>query len=134
MDRQQLPLPKWRTLYTSGVYVFCAKVEPFNISVAFTGPITQQEYADKDNNYVRDLHEKVLHNLRLCDKQGHRHIVIGAWGCGNSRNQPADVATVFREALSIDFNGCFQQVVFAIRQDETHDVDVFQIFQNFFAQ
>ncbi|MEV4813376.1 TIGR02452 family protein [Micromonospora avicenniae] len=51
--------------------------------------------------------------LQVAAAHGHRRIVLGAWGCGVFRNDPATVAEAFAAALrAIDR---FDLVVFAIR-------------------
>ncbi|MEU9852320.1 TIGR02452 family protein [Streptomyces sp. NPDC047974] len=47
---------------------------------------------------------------------GYRRIVLGAWGCGVFRNDPAEVAGAFKALLTGDgrFAGHFDEVVFAI--------------------
>jgi len=43
----------------------------------------------------------------------HRTLVLGAWGCGVFRNDPADVADAFAAALEVA-SGAFDRVVFAV--------------------
>ncbi|MFD6323752.1 TIGR02452 family protein [Streptomyces sp. NPDC058442] len=47
---------------------------------------------------------------------GHRRLVLGAWGCGVFRNDPARVAAAFRALLEPGgrFAGAFEHVVFGI--------------------
>jgi len=45
---------------------------------------------------------------------GHRHIVLGAWGCGAFGNEPATIAKLFGDALRGPFAGCYRRVVFAV--------------------
>ncbi|HJZ85613.1 MAG TPA: TIGR02452 family protein [Polyangia bacterium] len=53
--------------------------------------------------------------LAVAQDQGHRVLVLGAWGCGVFRNDPALVAEVFGGWLaSPRFVGAFERVVFAI--------------------
>jgi len=54
--------------------------------------------------------------LAVAAAHGHRRLVLGAWGCGVFRNDPAVVADVFAEALA-ESAGWFDQVVFAVRDD-----------------
>lgn len=54
--------------------------------------------------------------LEVAAVRGYRRLVLGAWGCGVFRNDPARVAGVFR-ALLLDggrFAGHFEQIVFGI--------------------
>ena len=52
--------------------------------------------------------------LHVAASQGHRSLVLGAWGCGAFRNDPVRTADVFREALAGPFDGVFDRIVFAI--------------------
>jgi uncharacterized protein (TIGR02452 family) len=51
--------------------------------------------------------------LAVAAEHGHRRLVLGAWGCGVFRNDPAMVAGAFADAL-IDSAGWFDEVVFAV--------------------
>ncbi len=67
----------------------------------------------------------------------HRHdtLVLGAWGCGVFRNDPADVARWFYTHLVENkvFRGCFKTVVFAIL-DNTRDHRFLQPFVHAFPR
>lgn len=54
--------------------------------------------------------------LALAVVHGHDTLVLGAWGCGVFRNDPAAVATWFHQHLVHNpaFSGAFRQVVFAV--------------------
>lgn len=54
--------------------------------------------------------------LEVAAVRGYRRLVLGAWGCGVFRNDPAEVAGVFRALLSDGgrFAGHFEQIVFGI--------------------
>ena len=45
---------------------------------------------------------------------GHSRIVLGAWGCGVFRNDPAVVAAAFAELLRVEFGRAFDLVTFAV--------------------
>ncbi|WP_433393696.1 TIGR02452 family protein [Micromonospora sp. KLBMP9576] len=63
--------------------------------------------------------------LEVAAAHGHRTIVLGAWGCGVFRNDPATVAGAFADALAeVDR---FDRVVFAIR-DNLPDTPVYGAF------
>jgi uncharacterized protein (TIGR02452 family) len=51
--------------------------------------------------------------LAVAAANGHRRLVLGAWGCGVFRNDPATVAGAFADALA-DSAGWFDEVVFAV--------------------
>ncbi|WP_030648786.1 MULTISPECIES: TIGR02452 family protein [Streptomyces] len=52
--------------------------------------------------------------LEVAASHRYRQLVLGAWGCGVFRNDPAHVAEAFRGLLSGRFAGTFDRVVFAI--------------------
>ncbi|MGW1379194.1 TIGR02452 family protein [Streptomyces sp. NPDC002446] len=54
--------------------------------------------------------------LEVAAAGGHRQLVLGAWGCGVFRNEPADVAGAFAAALlgGGRFAGWFDRIVFAV--------------------
>ncbi|WP_053691620.1 TIGR02452 family protein [Streptomyces sp. WM6372] len=55
--------------------------------------------------------ERVLETAAL---HGYPRLVLGAWGCGVFRNDPAQVAEAFRALLAGRFAGVFERVVFAV--------------------
>ncbi|MFG2985768.1 TIGR02452 family protein [Streptomyces sp. NPDC048258] len=52
--------------------------------------------------------------LEVAALHGYRGLVLGAWGCGVFRNDPAEVAEAFRGLLRGRFAGVFNRVVFGI--------------------
>jgi uncharacterized protein (TIGR02452 family) len=53
--------------------------------------------------------------LAIARDNGHRSLLLGAWGCGVFANDPGMVADAFGRWLEHpDFLGCFNRVVFAI--------------------
>lgn len=59
------------------------------------------------------LAQRARRVLAVAAAHGHRTVVLGAWGCGVFRNDPAAVADAFAEALRIIDR--FDRVTFAIR-------------------
>ncbi len=60
------------------------------------------------------MRARVTRALALAFESGHRHVVLGAWGCGVFRNDPALVADQFRVDLAGPFRNAFDEVVFAV--------------------
>jgi uncharacterized protein (TIGR02452 family) len=75
--------------------------------------------------------EKVL---ALAAAHGHEALVLGAWGCGVFRNDPADVARWFRQHLGEggSFRGAFRTVVFAVL-DRSEDERTLKSFETAFG-
>ncbi|OMF97169.1 TIGR02452 family protein [Paenibacillus sp. FSL R7-0273] len=59
--------------------------------------------------------ERIRYILAVAAEQGHRTIVLGAFGCGVFRNDPAEVAGFFRQVLAEeDYQALFDSIVFAV--------------------
>jgi uncharacterized protein (TIGR02452 family) len=62
---------------------------------------------------------------------GHRKIIVGAWGCGVFENNPEDIARYFEFHLKRGrFSNQFERVVFAIKSKEERFITPFK---NLFA-
>ncbi|GAA2544718.1 MULTISPECIES: TIGR02452 family protein [Streptomyces] len=72
--------------------------------------------------------------LETAVAHGYRRLVLGAWGCGVFRNDPAQVAAAFRSLLEpgARFAGAFEHVVFGIL-DRTRESAVRTAFERAFA-
>lgn len=71
--------------------------------------------------------------LALAEARGHRCLVLGAWGCGVFRNQPAEVAEIFHAWLTGPrFRGAFDRVVFAV-YDRSAEQATLRAFERQFA-
>ena len=71
--------------------------------------------------------------LAVAAGNGHRTVLLGAWGCGVFRNDPALVADAFGTWLESDkFAGAFDRAVFAI-YDRSKDQATLSAFKQRFA-
>lgn len=66
------------------------------------------------------LRRRAAYVLAIAATEGHATLILGAWGCGVFRNDPARVADAFGALLEGSFRGAFEEVVFAIL-DRTDD-------------
>lgn len=73
--------------------------------------------------------------LRVAVVHGVRNLVLGAWGCGVFRNDPAAVADAFHQLLQPGgaYHGRFQRVVFAVYTSPRERVN-FDAFHAAFAK
>jgi uncharacterized protein (TIGR02452 family) len=89
---------------------------PFTVSI-ITMPAPNSRELDRYPEAAARLsdtfHARTLKVLHLAAAQGHRTLVLGAWGCGAFRNDPVLVADAFAAALERT-RGSFDRVVFAI--------------------
>lgn len=59
------------------------------------------------------LRRRAISVLRVAARQGHKTLILGAWGCGAFRNDPHVVVEAFDQALEA-LAGHFERVVFAV--------------------
>jgi hypothetical protein len=78
------------------------------------------------------LRERVARVLGVAAHHGHEALVLGAWGCGVFRCDPAMVADELGRALEGRFAGRFARVVFAI-VDERPERSVIAPFERRFT-
>jgi uncharacterized protein (TIGR02452 family) len=76
--------------------------------------------------------------MRLClaifAKQGRSHLILGAYGCGVFRNDPADIAGWWKALLEDEGDGrFFSQIVFAVL-DHSKDQSNISVFKNSLTQ
>lgn len=79
--------------------------------------------ADKIIPVMRKRIEKLL---TLCLHHKHAVVVLGAWGCGVFRNDPEEIAELFKEALTGNFASQFKRVVFAVKTDKEEIIEPFR--------
>jgi uncharacterized protein (TIGR02452 family) len=111
-----------RVIYSPDVPVFrdehhALLNEPYTVSF-LTSPAPNTGAVDRDKRHLAPaiLAERAARVLAVAAHHGRRRLVLGAWGCGVFRNDPAVVAAAFRDLLTGrgPFAGAFDHVVFAV--------------------
>jgi uncharacterized protein (TIGR02452 family) len=111
-------------IYSPGVPVFRASdhsflAQPFPVSF-LTCPAVNMSNAERVGvSWDRGRQAMVERATRVLDvmcAHGHKHIVLGAWGCGVFRNPPEDVADIFLKLLGPggQFEGVFEEIAFSV--------------------
>lgn len=136
------PFPsRWCGVYSPSVDVFSVGDKPLG---SCTGRISVVSVAAEDlrwysvrtrANWCNTLDEgttrEVLRTvLWIAVKGGHRHLVLGALGCGAFGNPPKTIAGMWRELLFGEFRNAFETVVFAVAFSEVN----LKAFQETFAE
>lgn len=89
----------------------------------------------REGRHSRDIPEvmrrRINYVLAIAAENKHRTLVLGAWGCGVFRNDPAELARLFAEALAPTepLAWMFDEVVFAI-YDNSRAQNIFNAFQS----
>jgi uncharacterized protein (TIGR02452 family) len=90
-----------------------------------TGVVKRQE-AERVGEIPAAMKKRLSKVLAVAQAQGYQHLVLGAWGCGVFRNDPAEVAQYFQEVLEGLFKNVFETVVFAIYAKEERFIQPFK--------
>lgn len=92
---------------------------PYLASVITAPAPNAGEYLKRERHQQKAVTETLVRRseyvLAIARDQGHRSLLLGAWGCGVFRNQPEIVADAFMTHLQSPlFAGAFDRVVFAV--------------------
>lgn len=125
-------------IYSPGVPVFRSSdhsllSQPFQVSFLTCPAVNMSNAArvgvswQQGRQGMLERASRVLHVIRA---HGHRHVVLGAWGCGVFRNPPEDVAGIFSALLGPggEFEGVFEEIVFSVL-DNTKTLATFRAFE-----
>lgn len=109
---------------------------PFLASVITAPAPNAGEALARDAAAGADVERVLRHRaglvLAIAREHGHRTLLLGAWGCGVFRNDPATVADAFGRWLAAPaFAGCFDRVDFAI-YDRSPQQSTLAAFQEYF--
>lgn len=80
-----------------------------------TCPAVNAGVSKKSKEEVKDLMRTRMRKiLNVAFRNKKTVLILGAFGCGVFKNDPNDVAEIWRELLFGDYKGCFEEVHFAL--------------------
>ncbi|MNO14731.1 hypothetical protein D3C76_43800 [compost metagenome] len=93
--------------------------EPYGVSFitspAVNAGVVREREPQETGNIKTVMLERIRYILAVAAGNGHKTIVLGAFGCGVFRNHPAEVAEWFRQVLLDEgYHKLFEQIVFAV--------------------
>ncbi len=97
------------------------------------GAILQNNWKDELALLPGVFKERIMQVLSVAYKHKCDTLILGAWGCGVFRNEPADVAAYFDEMIRTHFHSAFKHIVFAVydRSKEGANIQAFSsVLQN----
>ena len=96
---------------------FCLTTEPVKASVLTLPAVNMGQVMIKGEN-VQEAKQVMRRRIKLALAvfacQGAANVILGAYGCGVFRNDPAEIARWWKEILEEGFCGCFQSVFYAV--------------------
>ena len=85
------------------------------------------------DNYASFTEKKIKLVLSVASKNDVDTLILGAWGCGVFKNNPLDVAKIFRKVLcDQNYRYEFEHIIFAIIDDKNSVAENYSIFENVF--
>ncbi|CAF1472023.1 unnamed protein product [Adineta steineri] len=100
---------------------------PYHVAIV-TAPAPNAGVINNAKESGNIMTERVKHVLNVFKTNKHDSLVLGAYGCGVFKNDPLDVALIFRQHLeSKEFQHSFKRIIFAILNEE-----MYQIFKQVF--
>lgn len=101
-----------------------------------TSPAVDVRFVKEKDESKLDLVEEVTKErarkfLWIANKENHKTLILGAWGCGVFQNHPNMIAQIFNELLKREFANCFERVIMAI-YDTTPTQKVYNTFVEVF--
>jgi uncharacterized protein (TIGR02452 family) len=125
-------------IYSPKVPVFrsddCALLEnPYLVSILTAPAVNAGVVREREPQQVKMIEpvmlERIRYILSVAAKHGEKAIILGAYGCGVFKNNPTDVARMFRHVLIDEgYRSLFDHIVFAIL-DKSDEKRVFNLFK-----
>ncbi|MGI9055861.1 MAG: TIGR02452 family protein [Pyrinomonadaceae bacterium] len=99
----------------------------FLTSPAVNAGVVKQKEPQNIHLIEQTNRERARKFLWIANKENHKTLILGAWGCGVFQNDPAKIARMFKELLKKELANCFERVIMAI-YDKTPSHKVYQAF------
>lgn len=98
----------------------------FITSAAVNAGVVKRQEPERVDDIMNAMEIRMGKMLSLAVHQKNEVLILGAWGCGVFRNDPKDIAGLFRKHLQGKYKNKFKRVVFAVL---TKNEEVFNLFK-----
>lgn len=110
----------------NGAYRPTLQLASFITAPAVNTGVVQQRESARLPEVEQVMKRRIAKVLAIALEHGHAHLVLGAWGCGVFRNDPAQIAQYFHEVIETNFKQAFATIVFAIYAKDERFIRPFQ--------
>lgn len=86
----------------------------FITSPAVNAGVVKRQEPERANEILDAMDLRMDKMLSLALHQGNEVLILGAWGCGVFKNDPNEIAGLFRKHLQGKYKNKFKRVVFAV--------------------
>ncbi|ASK31212.1 TIGR02452 family protein [Chryseobacterium sp. T16E-39] len=98
----------------------------FITSAAVNAGVVKRQEPEKANQILPAMDVRMDKMFALALNKGNETLILGAWGCGVFRNDPKDIAGLFRKHLQEKYKNKFKRIVFAVL---TKNEEVMKLFE-----
>ncbi|NEW06401.1 TIGR02452 family protein [Paenibacillus sp. SYP-B3998] len=105
---------------------------PYRVSMITAPAVNAGVVKEREPENVANIRKVMLDRIRyilaVSAMHGHKAIILGAFGCGVFRNDPKDIATIFKQVLIEEsYSALFEKIVFAIfdKSENKHTKNAF---------
>lgn len=92
--------------------------EPYTVSVitspAVNSGVVRLREPENIDSIESTMRRRIANVLAVAEHHKHTTLVLGAWGCGVFQNNPRHIAQWFLEAIQLQFEGVFKNILFAV--------------------
>lgn len=87
----------------------------FITAPAVNAGVVLRKEPNREHEIPQVMAQRIGKVLSIALAHGHKHLVLGAWGCGVFRNDPVQIASLFEQALNAPaFANRFESIIFAV--------------------
>jgi uncharacterized protein (TIGR02452 family) len=126
-SKYKYPLGDYGAIYSKDITVFRGSEKngyyllshPFKCAFISVPAIKRPELKNRrmNENDFSKTKQKIRRIFQFAHENGHRDLVLSAFGCGAYGNPPEQIASIFKELLDTEYKGVFHKIVFAIYDD-----------------
>ena len=102
--------------------VFCN----FITSPAVNAGVVKRQEPERAHEILEAMDVRTDKMLALALSEGNETLILGAWGCGVFKNDPKEIAELFKKYLHGKYNNKFKRVVFAILSKKDEMIQPFE--------
>jgi uncharacterized protein (TIGR02452 family) len=98
----------------------------FITSAAVNAGVVKRQEPDLVDSIEDIMFTRIDKMLALALSEGNEILILGAWGCGVFRNDPALIASLFQKHFQHKYKNAFRKVIFAIYTKNENLIQIFQ--------
>lgn len=98
----------------------------FITSPAVNAGVVKRQEPERAHEIFEAMDIRTDKMLALALHQGNETLILGAWGCGVFKNDPQEIADLFKKYLHGKYKNKFKRVVFAILTKKKELLEVFE--------